>query len=1068
MTTVLRRSAALLLVGFAPLLAQKAEPPRIRPVAFHRHATLGMEVVHGEILLPTALPWPRVMPAPGETGIAQLQLVPPEGAGLSTQALQDREEDQRQTVEAEGYRVSEHPGLRRALQRYAQAHGGRGPAQLDEPEWLRIVAQGNDTTPPPPPPYPAGSPQQGRIDDLRRILVGHALVPRVPLDLQGAGKNFQPLLVELAPALDDGRHWVVDNRLVPSRQPVDARLLAQHGLKLSRERLPHRPAPTDPQKPVPFRLLALRRGQAPEARLQLVHPDGTTTELTWRFEGAAQAGSELLARWAQRRAYAWSQGVGDLSPLVPHFEAAQARVYGVKGSTPSAGPRRRDEAGGPTFLGLFGGRAAVDETLQLDRPLAGADPGAPGLGKVPVASLPGIPVASHPWKEMLGRDRLPVPALLDCVPLDRALLYLPRPRQVLDEFAGGGARFLTRVNALARQGALDHDLVARAQEDLALGSGLGRKLLEAGLIREAAVFLPDLALLSGTDLTLILEVEPSAVPLLAFAAGDTPRPVRTPRGEAWWARVGTRFFASTSRAELDRALALHRGGGAGSLGRTAELQVMLGKLAPTADTRAFVYFSDAFIRQLVGPGRRVQELRRNRARGLMEELAAAVELRRLDAPGAALAPGELRRLGYLREDFPLDGFTVAADGQVASSAWGPLTRLRPAGEPPVEVEAWEAQAYRAFREAYTQYWRRFFDPIALRLDARADGTYHLETFILPLLEHSAYRELRAFLGTTPAPVHQPRPVWARPMVAEMAFDVPWAKLSRGMLGRRGLGVPLPPELFHQLEPRLHAGFLDASPVVQMGGGSPFELMEAGRLGRGDQLMVVAPLLLGPFTRPMAMAIPVKNPEAARALLAGLGTEEGFTPRSRELAWRAHQAEDGRTILSLTFFGVVTLRWSLRVEGAWLVATNDTALPPALVAASESRPGSHGALTLRPGALSQGLAAAWQASVESDARAAWAAQRWLAPWLAAGLPLAEAQAASRRIFGAAPDLAGGLGPGPWPVNLRYGTPHRPRLPERKAGADFGLFEGVDTATVDMAFEEDGLRTRIHWTPAPGLR
>jgi hypothetical protein len=40
-----------------------------------------------------------------------------------------------------------------------------------------------------------------------------------------------------------------------------------------------------------------------------------------------------------------------------------------------------------------------------------------------------------------------------------------------------------------------------------------------------------------------------------------------------------------------------------------------------------------------------------------------------------------------------------------------------------------------------------------------------------------------------------------------------------------------------------------------------------------------------------------------------------------------------------------------------------------------------------------------------------------------------------------------------------------LPPRDPGHDFGLFEGVSEARVDMSFEGAGLRARVRWTPLP---
>ncbi|WP_306599928.1 hypothetical protein [Geothrix sp. 21YS21S-2] len=797
--------------------------------------------------------------------------------------------------------------------------------------------------------------------------------------------------------------------------------------------------PAAPAAPGPLSVtvLALRVAGAKVARLE-----GAPGALSWNLEGGTPGDRSLLEQWARARARAWEQGAGDPSPLVAGFRAIQNRLFFGGREPEPAAPRRRDE--GPSLLSLLGGRAAVEETLQLDRGLEGG-PGA-AAPRVALASLPSVTVAAHPWAEMLGGRQPAVPPLALCVPPDRAFLYLPDPAAALDGLAGGGAAFLARVSAFGRQGTLDRDLIARALEDL----GVDRSLL--GAVTAAAVFLPDLNLLGGTDLTVVAELTPAAA--ARFGSG-APRAVATPRGEAWRAREGGRVFLSTSRPELERALALHRAGGQGSLGASDEFKVMLTKLAPTGATRAYAYLSDPFIRRLVGPAQRIGQLRQAAARRDLEAVAAAVELRRLDAPGSPLDLATLRKLGYLAPGLDLSGLTVK-DGVVASRAWGRLDRMRPQA-PPAEVEAWEARAYEAFRANYSQYWSRYFDPVALRLEAR-DGAYGLDTFILPLLDQSAYRQLRRFLKPGPVPALASAPRWARPQVATLSLPVDWA----GLLGRSP--VPVPGELLGALGGEAHLAFLDAAPVLQVGGGSPAGLMASqDRLAQGG-LLFLAPLLLGPLTRPVALAIPVRDPAAAREgfrrLAQSAALRQGLP---RELEWRVHQETDRRLILSASLLGLVTMRFSLDLEDGWLVVCNDTSQPAPLVSGSAPRPASHAALSLRPFDLNLGLPAAWQAAVEGQADRAWAEQRWLSPWLASGLDVDAAKARSLLVFGGAPLLSPtDLGPGSTPRNLRYGTPWRPLLPVRKPGEDFGLFEGVREVRVDMTFEEDGLRTRVAWT------
>jgi hypothetical protein len=1043
------------------LVAQDATP--LHTVAHYRDAALGLEVVKAELPLRPGQPWPQVVPAPGETGVRQVFLVPPPQASVTSTSLPYLLAALEQEAEVPVRSLRYNATLRQALAAYGKTHGGVGPMRLDDPQWLEAVAQGADR--PKATPEARQKAREERLRSLAKALEGFALVPGVALD------SARPLLVEKAPRLADGRHWVVDTRLqAQERVPVDRALMAKAGATLDLSKAKAAPALPDPGKPLPFAVVALRAPGAKVARLNVILPQGTPTALTWHLDEGRSGERTLLEQWAGARAWAWRQGSGEPSPLVAGFQAIQARLH--LGREEAGQDRRPSREEGPSLLSLLGGRAAVQETLQLDRPLAGS-PGAAGEA-VPLAEIPGVGVASHPWKEMLGTRKPAVPALALCVPVDRAFLYLPAPAEALAELSQGGAAFLARVSAFGRQGTLDRDLIARAQEDLGLGSGLGRRLLEAGGIKEVAVFLPDLNLLGGTELTVVADLAPTAAPLVGFLVGPEPAAVDTPRGKAWRALAGNRLFLSTSRVELDRAMALNRSGGQGSLGASEEFQVMLGKLAPTPSTRAYAYLSDPFIRRLVGPAQRILQMRQATARRELEAVAAAVELRRLDAPEAPLDLPTLRKLGYLPPDLDPAAFRVEK-GSVLSLAWGPLDHLRPAPvDPPATVEAWEAQAYGAFRENYTRYWNRYFDPIALRLEARGDAGYGLDTFILPLLDQSAYRQLKQFLKADQAPAVGHAPRWARPHIASLALPVDWKALLGLKEGARRLGemaLPLPPELLGALDAEAHLAFLDAAPIIQVGGGSPAGLMATPeRINQGG-LMFLAPLLLGPLTRPVVLAVPLRDKAAAREGFRLLAQAPGAFPGDslmREFEWRVHQESDRRLILSASLMGLVTLRFSLELEEDWLVVCNDTSQPAPLVTGSLPHAPSHVALTLRPGDLQEGLTAAWQAAVEAQADRAWADQRWLAPWLASGLSVEAAKERSRQVFGGAPLLdPADLGAGPAPRNLRFGTPFRPLIPARKPGEDFGLFEGVRTVEVDMTFEEDGLRTGVAWTLPPAV-
>ena len=175
---------------------------------------------------------------------------------------------------------------------------------------------------------------------------------------------------------------------------------------------------------------------------------------------------------------------------------------------------------------------------------------------------------------------------------------------------------------------------------------------------DKAVVLPDLFLIEGTDMTVVLRIPQLALakPLLAaLKVGDlaegAPREVATPSGgKTWWAAKGDLLLVGTSRAELDLCLAVLAKGGEGSLGRSAEFRYMLTQLAPGAQTRMYAYFSDPFIRRLVGPAVKIAQLRRLQAKLSLEETSAAALLYRLDGHAEAPTVERLVAAGYLPGD----------------------------------------------------------------------------------------------------------------------------------------------------------------------------------------------------------------------------------------------------------------------------------------------------------------------------------------------------------------------------------------------------------------------------------
>jgi hypothetical protein len=98
-------------------------------------------------------------------------------------------------------------------------------------------------------------------------------------------------------------------------------------------------------------------------------------------------------------------------------------------------------------------------------------------------------------------------------------------------------------------------------------------------------------------------------------------------------------------------------------------------------------------------------------------------------------------------------YSLSADGTTGvCTHHGHAQQLVPCLEIPQErVTAKEADEYRQFLTAYSQYWRRYFDPIAIRLQV-SPKQYRAETIILPLIDNSIYTSLAMAMGGSPEPL----------------------------------------------------------------------------------------------------------------------------------------------------------------------------------------------------------------------------------------------------------------------------------------------------------------------------
>ena len=486
----------------------------------------------------------------------------------------------------------------------------------------------------------------------------------------------------------------------------------------------------------------------------------------------AQQYAVAQTRWLEQLA----DDVDDPAGFLTYARLRLARKAGIlapRGFSSSAGFGRGTEflSSELSYDTLTGARA-IQESLQVDRALAGLASDTTAPRTVSVTDISGITVRAHPYDEM-RKGRAPrVHPLAQLVPSDQYFLWfrsVAKLQELADFMQEWGETGLETADA--SDGA--RDLRQRIQAQLCLPEGLLSKALGTALVRDVAITGSDPFLREGTDITVIFEaVSPDAfrktvdVPWDA-AARDNPgakRDSTTTGGvrvesivsadrsvSAYRAFDGNLAFYSNSLPALERVLAL-RGATTGSVAASPDYRYMTAAWEPASTPEdGFLFLSDAFVRAINSPATKIGEKRRMDAYLAMRDITNAALLH-----GYLRGPGELPDLAGLVESGVLDSGSVdlpdagklrwdPATLRVSSSVYGSPGFMTPLRELAIDKVTTSEQAqYEQFRDRYQSYWRRYFDPIAVRFTV--GSTMAFDVNIMPLIDESAYNDLKELTG----------------------------------------------------------------------------------------------------------------------------------------------------------------------------------------------------------------------------------------------------------------------------------------------------------------------------------
>ena len=556
---------------------------------------------------------------------------------------------------------------------------------------------------------------------------------------------------------------------------------------------------------------------------------------------------------------------------------------------------------------------------------------------VPIASLTGPTIKSHPWEQMLAGRKPEVSALARAVPEDFYFVEFHSLSKLL-EAADNSDLWGTHLFNQAYREARTHNVGEQLKQQLALETTPLLRPFYDLVVDEVAITGSDLFLREGSDVTLLFQVKQPEVfkarldSFLANAEKARPDAKRTAGRylDVDYVHLATpereiNVFAadpapglhvrSNSLAAFQRVLGAIRGKTANGqtvrrLGESAEMayiRTLMPRGAKEED--GFVYLSDPFIRHLVGPQLKLTERRRILCYNHLRMIGHAALLYRTEygKPPDSIetlaktncAPGIF---GTGKLVCPSGGkYSLSADGTMGlCSHHGSAHFLTPNCEIPVtQANGEEADEYKVFLEAYNQYWRTFFDPIALRLQITPQR-YQLETIVLPLIDNSIYTGLAMALGGQAEPLDAlPVPkrnifsfaarINKEPLMASIAGQAEEFKKA-GYLSFLGISDQAAErmnvmEFFSKgLGNQIGLHVYDASPMFDLN--LPSLLGEiAGSFNGRARSIGTTELLIGfaaaSLNAPVYLSLPVQDTEVVDRFMKEMDTALALTTRERE-------------------------------------------------------------------------------------------------------------------------------------------------------------------------------------------
>jgi len=1022
---------------------------------FAEHEKSGITVIRTTIELPVEGAW-HIRPETGqESQVGNLQLKPTDKAIRVLQGHRMKLLQQKEALDR-NRRLARH--LFWDLIGYAKKHGGMSADRLLDLDLKRIDYHEKQKTE-----------EQFRLIPKVRIY-------RDEPEMRNWAEPHSILAVERMPYLDDGKHWVLMSNGRVSRQPIDLDLMERLKLVVVPGKSPD--VYEGPVETVPYHLYATRFDQA-KSVIGLTLRDWRSEELlpyVWNLGKdmrPAKPSEPILNEWVSMQRGSlrpsmqgdaallsyWVQGM-DHRFTEPNSLASSPRVQGPSAST----------------MNVIGGRAAIEETLQLQALNAGRE-ALDAKRILPVNQIKGVTVTSHPFDKMLEGEVPGRLSLADFAPEDRMFMYFAKPQELLKMVdSGSGFILASAVGASGRQ--LQYDLADRMLARLGLTETLVRGFLEAGMVKESALLFPDLFFIDGTDISVLCRLQNKEMAGFALKAlgmrkgagadGIIKLDIGQRGRAAYWTVIDDVIIGSSQLSELERIKTIR--GNPKSLGESAELQFMLTRVPLKDSSLAFLYFSDPFIRRLVSPSMKIAQLRRIQIRTELEGLSAGALAHQLELGRVETDLAVLERKGYIPKPVLVNDASLDDNFVSSSDAYGEAGNLATLLETPVDkVSVGELEAYQQYLRNYNRYWRRFFDPIAIRIDTPEPGLYEATTFILPLLDNSIYENIRTMVPQVEQGLKLQVPILAKPPPALLSANISdraWLEIISDFLDEfLGNNMGFDSRLFDQLGPDVHVAIQDADPILALGSGELSSIM--GAMQGGD--MAGIGLMISMFTRPMHIMVGLDNSDESLKILKAMSTLQSNRRWLFSMGNSSVHKVTGedRWIVNIQVEDLITLRYGIEIQDRFLIISNLPLTDRINIVGLRQVELNGIAMQLDPSACRLQLPALQDSAMRKRREAAIRGVDYLYPFMLTGIRDVEtAQARHQELFGFRPSHPVG---GEWIWSegelrsTQFGSVAKQEQPAFAPGVkgQFGSMERLANLHIACQFELDGLRAKATW-------